>query len=47
MKIHDLAAAKDKLHRTVGSQLVYNRQSRQIDVVKCVDAAAILRDWRL
>jgi len=29
MKIHDLADAKDGMHRAVGSQLVYNRQSRE------------------
>jgi alpha-galactosidase len=29
MRIHDLADAKDKMHRGVGSQLIYNRQSRQ------------------
>jgi alpha-galactosidase len=29
MKIHDLADAKDKMHRAVGSQLIYNRQSHQ------------------
>ncbi len=29
MKIHDLADAKDGMHRAVGSQLIYNRQSRE------------------
>ena len=29
MKIHDLADAKDGMHRAVGSQLIYNRQSHQ------------------
>jgi alpha-galactosidase len=29
MKIYDLAQAPDGMHRAVGSQLIYNRQSRQ------------------
>jgi alpha-galactosidase len=29
MKIYDLAQATDGMHRAVGSQLIYNRQSRQ------------------
>jgi hypothetical protein len=29
MKIHDLAQTTDGMHRAVGSQLIYNRQSRQ------------------
>jgi alpha-galactosidase len=29
MKIHDLADAKDGMHRAVGSQLIYNRQSHE------------------
>lgn len=29
MEIHDLASPKDGMHRAVGSQLIYNRQSRQ------------------
>jgi alpha-galactosidase len=29
MKIHDLADAKDGMHRAVGSQLIYNRESHQ------------------
>ena len=29
MEIHDLAGRQDGMHRAVGSQLIYNRQSRQ------------------
>ncbi len=47
MKIHDLADAKDGMHRAVGSQLIYNRQSRESIFVGALSSDRFLTILRL
>jgi alpha-galactosidase len=47
IKIHDLADAKDQMHRGVGSQLIYNRQSRRSFFVGALTSDRFLTVLRL
>lgn len=47
MRIHDLADAADHLHRAVGSQLIYNRQSRESLLLGALTSNSFLTILRL
>jgi len=47
VKIHDLADAKDGMHRAVGSQLIYNRQSHESIFLGALSSDRFLTIFRL